>query len=79
MEKIYNVQFVGLTPVENTGQVSWGGEDPQGALDALVNYLTGVYGPDNFKITYFKQAEEVEPGSEPFKLPTNPITSKVIN
>ncbi len=78
IEKLFNVQFIGLTPVENTGQVSWKGEG-EGALEALTNYLSGLYGPGNFKIVYFNEAEDLDPEGTPFVLPNTPPTSKVLN
>lgn len=73
------MQFIGLTPVENTGQASWPGEDVEGAREALANYLTGIYGPGNFKITYFKEAETLDTEGVPFAIPSTPPTSKVLN
>lgn len=75
---IYNVQFIGLTPVENTGQVAFDGDKDE-AIEALSDYLTNVYGPNNFKITFLQEAEEVDGELTPFELPINPPTSKVLN
>ncbi len=79
MNKLFDIQFVGLTPVENTGQATWAGETSEGAYEAFINYLTGVYGPNGFKVTLFKEAEGIDPEHDPFPIPNNPPTSKVLN
>ncbi len=60
MEKLYfNIKFIALTPIESTAQIEWDGTK-QGAYDALVNELTGMYGPQNFKITLFEETDSID-------------------
>lgn len=54
------MQFVGLTPVENTGQVQLQADDYEEALEALNEYLTEAFGLGNYKIIYFTEATEEE-------------------
>lgn len=75
-KQVFDVKFIGLTPVENSGQVSFPG-DKEAAVEALSNYLVEVYGPKNYKIIHFEEATEVVEGA--FELPINPPTSKVLN
>lgn len=81
LEKVYNVQFMGLTPVENTGQVVCQGDSLEEDLESLKEYLTEIYGPKNFKIIYFTEAEGLDPDSEPVEIPIvfNPPKNRVLN
>ncbi len=55
----FNIKFIALTPIESTAQIEWDGTK-QGAYDALVNELTGMYGPKNFKITIFEETDHID-------------------
>lgn len=66
--------------MENTGQVICKGETINENLEALKEYLTDIYGPNNFKIIYFTEAEELDKDVSPVEIPQyNPPTSKVLN
>lgn len=74
---IYDVKFIGLTPVENTGKIKVKDEDVDAALDAFHDYLKGIYGPNNYKIITFQQSNDDE--ADGFELSISPPTSKVLN